>query len=264
MSRFIPLSEERFGPLSWNSWSLPLHADTMHVVPLAAPEASRAAAQLPLVFIKNELGAVVLCMLCGLEPNKSVCVNGLGQWEPAYMPAVVRTYPFRLMAPPAGQGTANQRVVCVDIDCSLVGKGLDMPFFVGQQPSAQVQRIIDFLGRMAKHYALTERAAGALERHGLLKPWLIKDEQGQATLGGLMQVDESKLAGLDAAALSELHRLGALALAYTQLISTQQLPKLWALYAKPAQQNKAIKGQAEQLLQFDLLGDEPSLGFEGI
>lgn len=233
MSRFIPLSIQRFNTLSWSRFADYHHAETLPLVPLAAPELARAACHLPLTFARDAQNRVGLFVLTGLRAGVNHCLNPAGQWEAGYIPAFLRTYPFRLLPPPTGQGnTETQRVVCVDIESPRVGAHGEYPFFVEDRPNQATQDVIDFLGKMAKHYAHTDRAATLLHDLGLLTPWSPPTCNVTDQLHGLLRLDEAQLAKADPDTLYRLNQYGALALAYGQAMSTQQLFRLQELAEK--------------------------------
>jgi hypothetical protein len=67
-----------------------------------------------------------------------------------------------------------------------------------------------------------------LQMHKLVKPWPVKlkTESGETMVEGLHCIDETALNALPPDALLELRNTGALALAYCQLLSMQNLQLL--------------------------------------
>ena len=256
MSRFIPLSLERFAEQRWSRFTDYRHAAELHLITLAAPEISKAAAHLPLAFARTGQDTISLCALTGLRPGINHCLDDRHQWQAGYVPAFVRSYPFRLLTPPPGKGQPNQRVVCVDNDSPWIGEHAELAFFADGQPTAAVQEVIDFLGEIGKHYVMTERAVGGLNQAGLLTPWQLNSAQGEQ-IKGLLRLDEAKLNTIDRDALFELHRQGSLAVGYAQALSTQQLPRLQALAQAHDQRQPSIDldqlfdGDGDSLFKFD-------------
>lgn len=225
MSRYIPLSPDRFSDKRWTRFTDYRHAQHLHLVPIMAPEVSRLAGQLPLVFARDGQGKVSLCALTGLSEGKNHCLNGNHRWQLIYVPAYLRTHPFRLMAPPKGKGEPNQRVLCVDVESHWVNDTGEEAFLDGDQPTPLVQETLQALGKQAKHFALTDRACQALMEAGVLTQWPLTDHQGQP-INGLLRLDEGKLAKVTPDTLVKLHKSGALAMAYAQAIGTHQLGAL--------------------------------------
>ncbi|MCG5526490.1 SapC family protein [Ectothiorhodospira haloalkaliphila] len=227
MSRYIPLSPQRFNDLRWQRFRDYRHAAGFHLMPVAAPEASAAAAHLPLAFIRDPEGKGSLCALLGLREGENHCLDAKHAWQVGYTPALLRSHPFRLLPPPKGQGEPHQRVLCVDMESPWVGPEGDQAFLEDGQMTMAVKEIFEFLGGLTQHLLRTEQAVAALDEAKLLTAWKLEDEQGQV-IKGLRRVDEARLNKLDPSTLAVLHAKGSLALAYAQLISTHQWPALKA------------------------------------
>lgn len=225
MSRYIPLSAERFSDKRWSRFTDYRHVSQQHVVPIMAPEVSRLAGELPLVFVEDHQGKLSLCALTGLRAHKNHCLDRHDHWQLNYVPAILRTHPFRLMAPPKGKGDPNQRVLCVDADSPWVSEQGEEAFLDGHQPAPLVQDTLQALGKQAKHFALTDRACHVLKEAGVLTPWQLTDHKGNP-IAGLWRTDEHALAQATADTLVRLQKSGGLAIAYAQAISTHQLPAL--------------------------------------
>ncbi len=256
MNRFVPLSLERFSEQRWSRFTDYRHAAQLHLIALAAPEISKAAAHLPLAFACSAQDTISLCMLTGLNPGINHCLDDRNQWQAGYVPAFVRSYPFRLLTPPPGKGQPNQRVVCVDNDSPWVGEHAELAFFADGQPTPAVQEVIDFLGQIGKHYVMTERAVDGLNQAGLLTPWKLSSPQGEQ-IKGLLRLNEAKMSKINRDSLFKLHQQGSLAVGYAQALSTQQLPRLQALAQAHDQRQPAINldqlfdSDSDSLFKFD-------------
>lgn len=257
MSRYLPLSPQRFATLRWQRFTDYRHARDQHLVPLAAPEVSRAAAHLPLVFARDARGIISLCALTGLREGTNHCLDASDAWQAGYVPAWLRSHPFRLLAPPKGQGEPSQRVLCVDVDSPWVSEQGDEAFLDGETMPPAVQQVFTFLGQMARHYPRTDQAVKALDAAGVLSDWPLSDHHGRP-IRGLLRLDEGKLAGIDAETLGTLHRAGALPLAYAQAISTHQLPALKTL----AEQHDADYRHVDLDAVFEEEDDELNFDFD--
>ncbi|MFP4495587.1 MAG: SapC family protein [Halochromatium sp.] len=253
MSRYLPLSPQRFSELRWQRFRDYRHTLGVNLTPVAAPEVSAAAAHLPLAFASDAQGQRQLCALTGLRKGVNHCLDARHAWLAGYTPALLRGHPFRLLAPP-GQGESSQRVLCVDVESPWVGPDGSEAFLDGERMTPAVAEIFQFLGQLAQHLARTEQAVAALEAATLLVPWTIEDEHGEP-LRGLLRVDEAKLAEVAPEMLAELHRQGALALAYAQMISTHRLP---ALQARARQ----LEGQKPRQDLSDFFVEQSDLQFD--
>ena len=230
MSQYIPLSKERFADHRWDACGDYRHAEGLTRVPVAAPEIGRCAAHLPLAFARDETGKPNLYALTGLVPGKNHCLDAAHKWTAGYVPSFLRTHPFQLLRPPEGKGKPDQMVLCVDAQSPWVSKTGSNSFFDGDGMDATVAPVFQFLTRMTKHYLKTAQAVAALDSVGLLADWPITtlDSAGSA---GLLRVNDAAMNKLTGEQLARLQQCGALSIAYAQMLSTHQLPRLQALAA---------------------------------
>lgn len=204
--------------------------------------------------LQSELGKLlphfVLAFVAmqGEEPGyRLVALTGMGggslyvapnaQWLAAYVPAMLRGFPFRLAH------YENQQVLCV-ASGHLVDGNQGSPLFDNTgELAAGPAASLDFLQHCATDARLTAATVSRLAGAGVIEPWPLqmavgKDGQPQA-VEGLFRVNEQALLGMDAAALHDL-RGAPLAMAYAQLFSMHQLDELvkraglLAKVAKPA------------------------------
>lgn len=251
---YIPLSPQRFSHLRWQRYSDYRHATHLHLVPVAAPELGPLVANLPLVFAQDpHQEHFALCALTGLSAHTNHCLDANHHWQLDYVPAFLRSHPFRLLPPP--QGSKTQRVLAVDIDSPWVSEHAPEAFLdANQQMTPTVHEVFQFLGKLAQHFQRTGSAVAALQHAGLLTPWPLKDHHGQ-TIKGLMRMNETALNSIDAETLQTLRRTGALAVAYAQIYATHQLPRLQTL----ARQHT---GAEPELDLARLLGTDEGLEFK--
>lgn len=118
MAKYRPLLPSSVNNLRWNRFRDYRHAQQQHLAPVAAPEVSRVAAELPLVFIRNAQGKTELMALMGLKAKVNHCLNEDFSWKPSYAPAALRTHPFKMLPPQGGKPT--ERTLCVDIESDWV------------------------------------------------------------------------------------------------------------------------------------------------
>jgi hypothetical protein len=155
-------------------------------------------------------------------------VSNSGVWLGEYVPALYRTYPFRL-----ARNDENVEVLCIDetfaqVSDSTVGE----PFFMPDgSPSPPVAEVFTLLSQIDKEHRNTEKACEVLARHSLFEPWPLRVQDGAELHepGGLLRIAESKLYSLDSAALIEIRDCGGLMLAFGQLFSMHQIYKLGKL-----------------------------------
>jgi len=88
--------------------------------------------------------------------------------------------------------------------------------------------VFEFLSRMTKHHFKTAQAVAALEDAGVLIDWPISTKRG-GSASVLLRVDDAAMSQVAGDQLAQLQRIGALSIAYAQMLSTHQLPRLQAL-----------------------------------
>jgi hypothetical protein len=183
------------------------------MVLLVGLELSKALLSMPMAFVKHEDKFQIVGVL-GLQPRSNLFVTPEGKWCGAYMPAILRSHPFRIINAPNGG-----KVLGVDEESGLVGIEGEPFFDADGKPAPALKKVIAFQKRLDLEFKLTQGACSALAEHELLEPWPIKH-------GGLYRVNEKALFNLDANALAKVRDAGGLNVAYCQLISTQQISLL--------------------------------------
>jgi hypothetical protein len=224
MAKFAVINKEHH--LTSKCRRLPDHrfAARETTVPIVGDELIRAVPAMPIVFIE-ENGKFTLSALLSVTPGQNLFVAPDGRWLGSYVPAGIRTYPFRL-ANPEG---AEQSVLCVDAEyvVSADDPSPGMAFFEADgTPTTIVQQNLDYLTALERSRRTTELAVSALAQAGLIKPWplTIKSEQhGDRTVNGIFCIDEAALNGLANEDFLKLRATGALPLAYAQLLSMGQI-----------------------------------------
>lgn len=268
--RIVPVSRGTHGNRRWRRLRNYAFAARDAIAPLVAAEAATACIALPMGFIKvgEEFRLVALL---GLAPGRNLFVAPDGRWIGSYVPACFRTYPFRFANAPQGQP-----VLCVVEDQDFVVDGPEgEPFFDGEEgttPAPAIREVMEVLQKILASASLTVAATAALARHGLIVPWALKapgPDGGQA-LEGLYRIDESALNVLPAAGLAELRDCGALALAYTQLLSQQNVTVLGTLADAHKKLEAARTAAAQQIvtptgeLNLEFLNTNNTLDFRGL
>lgn len=225
MADFKPVSRDRHTGKLWQRFSDYSFAAGQHLVSLAAPEFSRAVLNFPIALIRENDQYVPVAVL-GLLPGRNLFITRDGKWLGKYVPAVLRSYPFRLAQ------MDNQQVLCVDENSQCFGTEEGLAFFTEHgEPAAEVKSTFDFLNQLVSGRASASLACGALEKYELLTPWdiTLKIEGTDRQLSGLYKVDEAALNALPADALLAMRASGGLPLAYCQLLSMQHLAMLGRL-----------------------------------
>jgi hypothetical protein len=196
------------------------------VIGLMGSELARAALSLPIAFVKH--GETFLpTMVAGLEMGVNLFVGEDGRWTGGYVPALLRARPFAFL--PATDG---RKILCIDETAGRVSQQQSQnaqPFFAEDgKLSEPLQQFMNFLTAIEASREPTLKACAVLQSHNLLVPWTIelKTDHGVRQLEGLYRVDEVAMNALADDAYLELRRVGAIPVAYAQLMSMPHLAAL--------------------------------------
>lgn len=169
-------------------------------------------------FVPGAEGVVPVALL-GVEKDQNLYLHQDGCWLGKYAPALMRAFPFAL-----ADGDNGNKVLAVAAE--QISEGGE-PFFDGDELSASVQEVLDFITRCEHAREATLNAANALSERGILTDWQLRVTVGEERkqVNGLKRVDERALNQLDAEAYASLQ--GApMQLAYAQLYSMAQVDQL--------------------------------------
>lgn len=198
-------------------------------VNLAAHEMPSAALAFPCVMTRSAQGGRLLG-ITGLEQGQNLFVDENRQWTASYMPAVLRTWPFRLLDKEDDQGT---RPVAVQRDALNVSTGESLFDEQGQEMPWLAATLKELVALDAAE-STTSGMVDALDAAGVLTERALQavlPSGRQMELTGFLSVDEQKLHALDDKTIADLHRQGALAMAYLHLLSLRQFRPLMELAA---------------------------------
>ncbi len=209
-------------------------------VALAAAEMPAAAIEFPCVMTRSAGGGGRLLAITGLENGRNLYVDSQGHWTGNYLPAVLRTWPFRLLTEYDDEGArpvaVHQPALSLTEGEPLFDdQGIEMPW---------LKAVLQELVALDAAATTTSDTVAALDAAGLLHErtlQVVLPGGRQMELNGFLSVDEAKLNALDAAQAGELHSKGALALAYLHLLS---LRRFRPLMERAAQQEPAAPGAA--------------------
>jgi len=248
-NRFVPLSKATHAQVRWRPFTDWRFAAGEGLVSLAGFEVPRAAGNFPIVFVRAGERVETIALL-GVKRDENVFVDANGAWAGDYVPASLRSRPFLI-----GMSAAGQSVLCIDEASPLIGgaDGEGEPIFAQDgQLAPKVQKMAEFLGSVSSGLAATWKAGDALWRHNCLEPLRVPENLAALQqFKGLYQVNETALKALPGEALAELMPLGALGIAYAQMISLQKLPLLARLAEVRARENVAAAAPDLSLLERD-------------
>jgi hypothetical protein len=239
MPNFTVISRDAHSDKRWQRPNGYAFAAKVALLPLFAAEMGEAAMSLPLAFAAQE-DEFQLVSVLGLATGENLFVTQDGRWLGRYVPAALRSYPFRLADTQEGQ-----QVLCFDTDSGLLNDDPAGEAFLNADgtPAAIVAEMLDFLGKMEANRGVTVAACAALQARKLLVPWniTVQRDGGEQKVEGLYRVDEAALISLPDEEFVMLRENGALALAYCQLLSMQHLPTLAQLAQAHADAAQAVQ-----------------------
>ena len=252
MSNIQAISRSRHGSKRWLRAASYAFAANDAVAAIHALELPNAVLSMPVAFLTADSGYSLVAVQ-SLSPGKNYFIASDGRWVGGYVPAVYRGYPFVL-----GTDAEGKQLLCIDEDSGLLIDGaapdaapagipLGEAFFTDDhQPTPVVSEVSGFLTQTATHRQGTQLVCSVLQKHALIKPWLIKvrAETGEQNVEGLFCIDEDALNQLPTEAFLELRAAGALPVAYCQLLSMQHLPLLAQLAKAHATAQAAAAAKA--------------------
>lgn len=229
MSNYQVISYEAYANKRWQHNNSYQFAASEALVPVLAAELVKASMSLPLAFIQQGTGYQPVALM-GLTHGQNLFIAKDGGWMGGYVPAFLRSYPFRLTSTADGQ-----QVLCIDSEYNLLadGDGLagDAFFNADGAPSMAIKHVLDFLSQQEGNQNITAAACAKLQELQLIVPWNITVQRGsgEQKVEGLYKVDEAALNALADEYFVTLRQNGALLMAYCQLLSMQHLSILGQL-----------------------------------
>lgn len=257
MAKFVPLSRQKHGDKTWKRPDTHRFAAQEALVPLVGREVATAAVNMPMGFTKEGEGYQLVALL-SFVPGSNLFVNDEGKWVGTYIPAAFRSYPFRLLRV---EGQDNM-VLCIDEESEFIkdGPGEEIFFDAGDRPSKSVTQTGEFLKQLERSRQATAFAVSALAEAGLVVPWSINVKAGdkKKPVKGIYRIDEKALNGLNTEQFEKLRKVGAVSLAYAQLISMSRLEVLQSLaeFHQMRRNNPAAKGRGTDLAFLNLIQND--------
>ena len=252
------LSPKTHGDKHWKRATGYQFASKDAIAPLSLIELQRAILSLPIGFVANEQGFVLIAVQ-GLTQESNLLVDINGRWKVTHVPACYRAYPFQLAT------TADQQlVVCFDADSNLLSTDGTGECFFDETgaPGTAVKELTQFLQHVYAGRVQADRICKVFNEFDLIKPWEItinSDDGLPQKIEGLYCINEAKLNNLDDNELFILKNAGALAVAYCQLLSMQHLATLVDFAAKKNQAEKTLDKEHGDL---QLFTDSGTLNFD--
>ena len=184
-----------------------------------------------LIFKDPQEGDLYPVALLGFEEGENLFLSG-SEWEAPYIPLMIRRPPFLIGFQKTSPGAEAQRVVTIDLDHPRVSESEGVPLFQPHGGNSDfLERTADMLEGIHNGNEQNKVFIEALLKHDLLESVtfdITLDDQSRNQLHGFYTLDDEKLQQLDADALGELNRSGALLPAYMMVASMSHLRDLIA------------------------------------
>lgn len=236
----LPITPERFNGRRWPAQQAFRFAHDDTSVRVQVSEFPKACVSFPLAFIAQPAGYAPVALL-GITNKENLFVGPQGQWLGTYIPTAYAQYPFFI-----AEDQHGKKVLAIDEDAPLMADAdaqaaaradpsfVAYPFFdaAESKPSDAVMQVLARFAQIEADAVTTQTVCDLLEVHKLLEPWplTIKMGDSEKVLEGLFRVSAEKLEALKSKPLAALHKEGALAAAFCQLVSMQQLRVLGQLF----------------------------------
>jgi hypothetical protein len=237
--KVVPINRERHAGKRVREITNFGFASKFHIAYVTMHEFSRAAAVYPIVFVEDkERDQFRPVALLGLDAGENLFVGEGGKWEAAYVPAIIRRYPFAL----AGTGTEGQFTICIDEGSDLVSDTEGSPLFDAKgEPTAVIDNVKRYLAELQQMDTLTQQFAKAMQELNMLTPlnMRVKDGDRTRTIAGCWVVNEERLNNLSPERFLELRTKRHLPAIYAHLVSLAQTERLLTLKERRAASSPA-------------------------
>jgi hypothetical protein len=188
-------------------------------IPLTMVEISSAQRHYPIVF--SNVDNPVPMAVTGLPGGGNLFIDENGRWDPdCYVPSYLRCYPFAFAAQEDGS-----RALVLDRAAETIQENSRFPFFVGEEPSAEVRAVMQFVGEYEEERKRTGEFTRLLVKHKVLDQmqanYTVEGSNEQKVLATYVGINLQKLNALDSKVIVELHESGWLAPMYMMHYSMQ-------------------------------------------
>ena len=225
--KLVPLNRESHAKLRIKPIESFDFAKDFHMASLMVHEFARAAAFYPIVFLEDkERDEFRPVALFGLDAGENLFVDSKGAWKAAYVPAIIRRYPFALARL---SDSDDQFTVCLDEESSVVDKKDGERLFGDDgEPTPIIENVKRYLGEMQQMEAFTESFCRFLAEHNLFSPLSMRVRYGDQirNIAGCYSVNEERLNNLSDALFIEIRNKRYLTPIFTHLTSLSQLERL--------------------------------------
>ena len=194
-------------------------------------EAPLIAKWMPMIFIKLDKGEMFLGGLHSLVPNDNKFIGKNGRWLIPYIPAVVRSYPFKLASMKNTEDNTTKQILAFDNESGLFSTNKrknSVAIFTSEGHATEfIFKLGGQLEALKKEMDKASKLAQQIERKGLLSPLSIEDKSGKKQLlKNIFSLNEKNLEACTADTLKELSESSALELVFQQKFSLSNFQSL--------------------------------------
>lgn len=189
-----------------------------YLVPISLGEMLVAAKSLIIVFVKDKNQEIYPSVVLGGEGGENLLLQKDLTWKAnAYIPAVLRCYPFGL--------GSNEDTTYITLDADAdVFKDEDAKLIIKDKDNLtqEGQHAVDFISEVYQNINSSKEFASFIEKLGILKRAEITIEHNGEKLevkNGIYIVDENSLNKLESRKLKKLATNGSMKLIYAHLLS---------------------------------------------
>jgi len=266
MKNIIALDKKGHRKLGWIKPDNYMFTSKSTSVALTTYELAKAMMVYPIAFIQSDRTFSPIAIL-GIKKDENLFVDDDGEWLYGYIPVLFRTYPVILIP----QSDGKSGIGFID-DSDLIGDNKDMfPFFSKDGDiSNELNEIVD-KGKISYSSRFDSFKIGeALAKYELCEEWPLSAKLNdiKVDVTGLWRINQKALKNLDGEALSELNKLNALTVIYSQLLSMQNLQFFQKLitYRNVRHDRKLnLKEKTEnQSIDLSFLNDGDSINFDNL
>lgn len=222
----VPVTKKRHGDWSIKTGTDYSFAGRVNSVPLLLAEFQNAAAEYAIVFTGTD-DAIMPAIILGIRDQENLFVTGDGQWQPKYVPAFVRRYPFVFSSTDEGASFT----LCIDEEfsgCNQEGRGERLFDSQGER-TQYLQSMLGFLQAFQVDFQRTQAFCQGLKKLDLLEPMQAQFQLGtgqQVSLAGFSAINRERLNALSGDKLEELAKAQGLEAMYAHLFSLKNFASM--------------------------------------
>lgn len=202
-------------------------AESMNSVVLAAAEFPEAALHYPIVFAEAD-GRWSAYAVTGPSAGKNSFVGKDGKWlEGAYIPALIRRYPFVLVA----DSSQRSLSLAADLSSSMLKGKSGVKMYEDGKPSKTAANVLRFCVAFDNQLKASQDLFKRIADTGILvsrRADVTLPDKSKSAIVGFHVVDEKKLAALDDETFVSLRKDGVLNLIYCHLWSMRSWKNILA------------------------------------